>query len=1136
MTGWPIIDSRGLGGSAWRTLAVAASALALVFISVAAAQTGSDAPNKSDTPEKAASASTAEPQSGDPETKSESGEAETGKPDGKTDGAAPVPSKSPSPSTDASAGAEDQGYMGTAKRVGMFLLILAVTLILPFWLGGWIATRLRAKEYGWRIGVTFASIACAVLILVRAWDPEQNRLNLPLGVDLKGGVILVYEITGTAADDTSDEDSTASETGSDGNDGKSSQKAAAQTGNDRIEMGALCQAIKKRIDPAGTLEIVVRPYGADHVEVIIPKVDPIEVDHIKRMISTAGVLEFRIVANPNDHASIMTAARAQATASNKAVRTRRKVLGADGTELAFWADIGREEEVVNGVRPFKVDINPARELLRVSKRTQDCRFQIGDILDLPGSQFENMAQFALALERMGVRDIQVLMYHDEYNVTGKHLGVIKPDNDERGQLCVSFTLKGEGPRLFGMLTGQNIPDPNTGVKRRLGILLDGTLLSAPVIQSRISYNGQITGKFTEKEIESLVGILRSGRLPAVLSPTPISENNIGSELGEETIRKGKTSIAAALGAVLIFILIYYGRFAGPVACIALLLNLLFILALMVQLSAPLTLPGLAGLVLTVGMSVDANVLIYERIREELRRGAALRMAIRNGFLQATRTIVDANLTTLITAVVLYVIGSDQVRGFAVTLIFGILMSMYTAIFISRIVFELSERRRVLKKLNMLQLLSKTNFDFINKRVIALLFSGVLILVGLGATFSRGRGLFDIDFNGGTSVVFVLREPTGADVVRDKLRQEFANDKEAVQFTVNEMTQEGHAARTLYRVTSSLTSEDELIKRITSALRNADGSSALESYKMSVAGVKPLGESGTRAVLEFRQPMRGEVLVELIGDAAKEVNVDIGDATLAGLADDGSVIDVDTSDQRPFTKWQADFPGGTDLVNKILARLEQKINERPVILQVSVIGGKVAENAKSDAMWAMAASLLGIIAYIWFRFQRVQYGLAAVVALVHDVLITLGAIAVSRWLAPALGILQIEEFKISLPVVAAFLTIVGYSLNDTIVVFDRIREVRGKSPQLTAAMINTSINQTLSRTVLTSLTTLLVVGILYFFGGDGIHAFAFALVVGVIVGTYSSIFVASPALLWMLQLTQGGQSGGGGARTNTAAAL
>jgi SecD/SecF fusion protein len=253
----------------------------------------------------------------------------------------------------------------------------------------------------------------------------------------------------------------------------------------------------------------------------------------------------------------------------------------------------------------------------------------------------------------------------------------------------------------------------------------------------ISDSGRITGNFTQDEVDFLVGILRAGRLPATLKKEPISENQIGSMLGDDTINKGKRAIAISLLAVLVFVAIYY-RFSGIVACMALLTNLVLILGMMVLLNAPLTLPGLAGLVLTIGMSVDANVLIFERIREEMQRGAALRMAIRNGFGRATTTIVDANVTTLITAMVLYAIGTDQIRGFAVTLILGILMSMYTAIFCSRVAFDIAERRRWITDLKMMRIVGATTLDFIGKRHIAIATSILLIVIGLVAVGIRGK--------------------------------------------------------------------------------------------------------------------------------------------------------------------------------------------------------------------------------------------------------------------------------------------------------------------------------------------------------------------------------------------------------------
>ena len=314
------------------------------------------------------------------------------------------------------------------------------------------------------------------------------------------------------------------------------------------------------------------------------------------------------------------------------------------------------------------------------------------------------------MEEQGIQDVDVLVATDDgQNVTGDDLLGVRSDFDSTLNPRVAFSMIGGSAARFGALTGANLPDGN--FKRQLGIVLDNELITAPNLNSRITDNGVIEGRFDQEEVDFLVGILRAGRLSATIEKTPISENQIGPVLGESTIRRGTMSIYVVAVAVLAFTAVYY-RFAGLVACCALLANLLLTLALMILLKAPLTLPGLAGLVLTVGMSVNANVLIFERIREELDRGTSLRMAIRNGFSRATVTIVDANLTTLITAVVLYAIGTDQIKGFAVTLILGILMSMFTAIYCSRIVFDLAERRRFITALVMMRLVGDTKIDFI----------------------------------------------------------------------------------------------------------------------------------------------------------------------------------------------------------------------------------------------------------------------------------------------------------------------------------------------------------------------------------------------------------------------------------------
>ena len=650
--------------------------------------------------------------------------------------------------------------------------------------------------------------------------------------------------------------------------------------------------------------------------------------------------------------------------------------------------------------------------------------------------------------------------------------------------------------------------------------------------------------------------------------------------------------------VLVFILFYY-RFAGVVACIALVMNLAMILATMVLINQPLTLPGLAGLVLTVGMSVDANVLIFERIREELKKGAADRMAVRNGFAKATITIVDANLTTLITAIVLYAIGTDQIRGFAVTLILGILFSMFTAIYMSRTFFDLAERHGFLTLsmsdgVNSLRgmLSSDGNLDFMSKGRLTLALSGLLILVGLASLFARGDGIFDIDFAGGSSVQFQVDKSTESDAIRKIVGAGLLDSEgQQIDFTVNGVSMASADEDTVFKVDSGFDKVEDLKSAIQRAFEK-DPSVGLVTYLVDItaddsqpapAASSRLDTKSNGVMLTTMRPQDAEteaetepepeaaqaetepenssaaevsdpnsplaptkppkpkeysvssVIVEL-GAQNKEDGATLNEASLTKVLMDASERAKVSLNERgivltpygehakewkpgsslQFSKWKVELTLPGKEAADVLADVKSKLGSEPVWISSSKVGKRVAGNMIKRAFGALFASLICIIAYIWFRFQRVIYGLAAVAALLHDVLITLGAIAISAWLADYFGFLLIDRFKISLTVVAALLTIIGYSLNDTIVVFDRIRETKGKAPRLTREMINTSINQTLSRTLLTSITTLIVVVLLYAFGGEGIHAFAFALVIGVLVGTYSSIFVASPILLWLIE--------------------
>ncbi|MFG0253991.1 MAG: protein translocase subunit SecD, partial [Rhodopirellula sp. JB053] len=517
------------------------------------------------------------------------------------------------------------------------LAVAAAILILPFVFGGWLAKQLKMPGYGTRLGFILVAIIGSGVTL---WN------KLPgLGVDLRGGTILVYEID------------------------PEKQKELAETGSP-ITSQDLVEPLTRRINPSGTQEIVIRPYGESQIEIIVPAVDDREVARIKKLVEEAGVLRFAILANQVDHQAIISAAIDKSESDDPSIATRVKVGDIDDGLYGRWVKLGRESKPnADGVRPLRMSTQGS--LIRNPNT--------GEILELPRELLGQDEEIKVAkwLKTQPFYEIEVLMVINPLlDIQGSDLSYAASTFDENGGPAVAFNLTDFGSGRFRALTQNNSPEGTR--KRQLGIILDDTLLSAPNILQAISKEGRITGNFTREEVDSLVQILKAGQLPATVTKQPIAENQIDATLGADTIQKGVFSIGLSLGLVLVFILYYY-RFSGVIACIALIMNLMLILATMVFINQPLTLPGLAGLVLTVGMSVDANVLIFERIREELKKGAKERMAIRNGFARATTTIVDANLTTLITAIVLYAIGTDQIRGFAVTLILGIMFSMFTAI-------------------------------------------------------------------------------------------------------------------------------------------------------------------------------------------------------------------------------------------------------------------------------------------------------------------------------------------------------------------------------------------------------------------------------------------------------------------------
>lgn len=1076
-------------------------------------------------------------------------------------------------------------------------LVIAL-LVVPFLVGSWLARWLRMPDYGWKIGLCLWVVAVSMGLLLTGGSPR-------LGVDLSGGVILVYEVD---------------------------QQKKLESDTKTVDMDEMVAAVSRRVNPGGQKEVTIRKVGAEGIEIIIPKATDEDIRQIEQTIGKAGSLEFRILASRRHDETTIERAMEEKGATVKDEQGRIR---------ARWVPVDKSQE-----RDFA-----GRQ----------------DIVSRP--------------KQVGGRtELQVLVMTDDQNVTGAYLRHASMGHDEQGGPEVEFTFNATGGALFGQLTSENLPDPTQpDFKRQLGIILDGNLYSAPNIQSAIFDRGRITGRFTELEVKALVNVLNAGKLPAALTSQPISRMMSGATLGNDTIRKSTFAMLISSILVPLFMLWYY-RFAGVVACIALAINMTMLLALMIAVKAAFTLPGFAGLALTIGMAVDNNVLVYERLREELERGATLRMAIRNAFQRAAAVIIDANLTTLIAATVLYVIGTEQVRGFAVPLWLGVAISMFTSVFVARVIFDVAEKQRWITRVKMLRVVGVTNINFMRWFPVTASISLLITIGGFGVALYRGVGLFDIDFTGGVSVQTLFKAPQDTGKIRQQLAdlpdvavsevtligetpgkrfvvntsrqdldgvQDYLKKVYGDQLASNTMAASGVAKIEAASVTAPPAATGPALAPATtdkpaakqppatpvvkaqagaksepvakspaktepakpapqkpaekpadkpaakdkpatkqsradlpalSLLASNDLSQVLLAQAEKPAASKPAEKpvskpaekpvekpaakpadktaekpatkaaekpaekaaqpaspkpaetavtgggamvpaegnlestfvGGTQARLQFGEPVAHDTVQNLLrrGMEAEGINAD------------GVVVDVLNEDYRPgqsaaFPAWDVKIQLPSDKAAKVFAKAQQVLASEPFFPASSKIGGAVAGAARVRAFYALVVSWLCIIVYLWVRFQKVAFGLAAVVALIHDVFVMIGAIAISYYVAGALGFLGIQQFKIGLPEVVAMLTIIGFSVNDTIVIFDRIREIRGKDPALTAKMVNDATNQTMSRTLLTSFTVLLVTVILYAFGGEAIHGMMFALLVGVFTGTYSSIYVAAPILLWLI---------------------
>lgn len=594
-------------------------------------------------------------------------------------------------------------------------------------------------------------------------------------------------------------------------------------------------------------------------------------------------------------------------------------------------------------------------------------------------------------------------------LTGEVVVDARQDYDENGGPSVTLGMNSDGARAWKRITGDN-------VGRQISIVLDGFVYTHPNVGGEIA-GGRTEisgGGMTIEEAQDLANILKAGKLPA--KATILEEDVVGPSLGHEAVNAGLWSFIIAFGLVLVYMLVYYNK-SGLISDLALLTNVFFLFGVLASLGAVLTLPGIAGIVLTLGMAVDANVIIYERIKEEIRAGKGMRLAIADGYKNAYSAIIDGNVTTLLTGIVLYIFGSGPVQGFATTLIIGIISSLFTSIFISRLIFNwLMDKNYKLSFSNKYtrNFLTNTTFDFLKVRKYAYVLSTTIIIIGIASLVIRGLN-YGVDFSGGRTYVVRFDQEVSTTDIRTALTTEFEDTAPEVKtFGRNRQVK----ITTKYMIDETADNVDDIIQ-----------------HKL-YSGLKTF------------------------------------------------YLDQNIS--------YSEFSSDIELTEKLVG-----------IMSSQKVGPTIADDIRNKSIMAITFALIVIFIYVAIRFKKWQFGVAGVIALFHDSLITISLFSLLYSVMPF-------NLEIDQAFIAAILTIIGYSINDTVIIFDRIREFTGLYPKKELKdNINAALNSTLARTINTSGTTLVVLLTIFIFGGEIIRGFTFALLVGVLVGTYSSLFTASP---------------------------
>jgi len=791
--------------------------------------------------------------------------------------------------------------------------------------------------------------------------------------------------------------------------------------------------LRTRIDRFGTSQPnIQRIQGSGRIQIELPGVDNQE--RVRNLLQGVAKLQFWEVAEPNEIGGALESINAAWLSQQK--NTKPEAAQADSitpTDTTATENPSAEDSLKNALEKQLEQIDPqnpnstSSPLLSLLKPNYGLAYDIADTMTI--NRIIKNPDYKALLPRdikllWGVKPLkaedgsEILELYAIKSIRGSDDAPLEGDVvtdarqvlDQTSRPAVSMQMNADGARKWRKLTAEN-----TG--RRIAVVLDDFVYTAPVVNGEIpTGQSEISGNFTLQEAQDLANILKSGSLPA---PTQIVEESIiGPTLGKEALNQGLLSMVAGLSIVVLFMMAYYAK-GGLIAVAALVFNIFFILGILAQLGTALTLPGIAGIVLTIGMSIDANVLIFERIKEELRNGVGLMAAINAGYDKAFSSILDSNVTTFLTGAILFALGQGPVKGFAIVLMIGIASSFFSAVFITRVIVSWMTKKGDKSSISFAtpfakNALSSMNIDFLNKRKVAYLVSSFIIIIGFGIAAVNGLK-FGVDFTGGRSYIVAFDEPIAASDLKSGLDSEFDGSVEVKTYGSNS---------TLKVTTSYLVTEDDAASNI-------------------------------------------EV----------ETKVKEGIANVTGL--------TYTEDAKQLGAGQFAITGS------------------------SKVGATVADDIKASSVEAMVAAIIAIFLYILLRFRKWQFSLASIVALIHDTLFVVAAFAI----ASAFG----ATFEIDQVFIAAVLTVIGYSINDTVIVFDRIREnIENRGTHKLVKVFNDAINQTLGRTLITSFTTLIVVIVLLMFGGEVLRGFAFALFVGILVGTYSSIYIATPIVVDLMK--------------------